>query len=87
LKSIGIIKNSGIDYEFRMTIVPSLHGKKDLIEIAKKLSPAKKFYLQQFRPGKNLDPRFAKEKPYSSKELTEICESIKPYFAFCGVRE
>jgi len=86
-KSTELIKNSGVDYEFRMTVVPVLHKKEDIIKIAKQLSPAKKFYLQQFRPGKTLDKKFAKEKTYSKKELEEICEAIKPYFAFCGVRE
>ncbi|MCX6731422.1 MAG: anaerobic ribonucleoside-triphosphate reductase activating protein [Candidatus Parcubacteria bacterium] len=85
-KSINLIKNSGIDYEFRMTVVPKLHKKEDIIEIAKKLSPAKKFYLQQFRPGKNLDKKFEKEKPYSKKDLLEFCEAIKSYFDYCGVR-
>jgi pyruvate formate lyase activating enzyme len=86
-RSIDLIKNSGIDYEFRMTVVPLLHSKKDIMEIAKKLGPAKKFYLQQFRPGKNLDKKFEHEKTYSSKELSEFCEAIKPYFDYCGVRD
>jgi len=86
-KSVELIKNSGIDYEFRTTVVPILHTKEDIIQIAKEISPAKKFFLQQFRPGKNLDKKFEKEKPYSKKELDEFCEVIKSYFDFCGVRD
>jgi pyruvate formate lyase activating enzyme len=86
-KSVEIIKNSGIDYEFRTTIVPALHKKEDIIKIAKEISPAKKYFLQQFRPGKNLDKKFEKEKTYSKKELDEFCEVIKSYFDFCGVRD
>jgi len=86
-KSIDIIKNSGIDYEFRTTIVPALHKKEDIIKIAKEISPAKKYFLQQFRPGKNLDKKFEKEKTYSKKELEDFCEAIKSYFDYCGVRD
>ena len=82
-----MIKNSGIDCEFRMTVVPKLHSKKNILEIAKNLAPAKKFFLQQFRPNKTLDPNFAKEKSYSRKELEEILESIRQFFDECGIRE
>jgi pyruvate formate lyase activating enzyme len=86
-KSVELIKNSGIDYEFRTTVVPILHTKEDILEIARELSPAKKYFLQQFRPGKNLNQSFEKEKTYSKKELDEFCEAIKPYFEECGIRE
>ncbi len=86
LESIKIIKNSGIDYEFRTTVIPVLHTKEDIIQIAKDLSPAKKYFLQQFYPSKTLDPDFQKEKSYSIEELKELCQIIKPYFDYCGIR-
>ena len=86
-KSIGLIKDSGIDCEFRTTIVPGIHTKEDIIQIVREISPAKKYFLQNFRPGKTLEPSFEKEKAYSSEELTEICRTISPYFDYCGIRE
>lgn len=86
-KSVELIKNSGIDYEFRTTVVPILHTKEDILEIARELSPAKKYFLQQFRPGKNLNQSFEKEKPYSIEKLIEFCEAIRPFFEECGIRE
>ncbi|MFH0803967.1 MAG: anaerobic ribonucleoside-triphosphate reductase activating protein [Candidatus Tagabacteria bacterium] len=86
-KSIELIKDSGIDYEFRTTILPEIHTKEDIIQITRDISPAKNYFLQQFRPGKTLEPSFEKEKPYSSEELAEICQAIRPYFNYCGVRE
>lgn len=85
-ESVQIIKNSGLDYEFRTTVVPSLHSKEDIIKIAQELSPAKKYFLQQFYPSKTLDPDFQKEKSYSIEELKELCQTIKPYFQHCEVR-
>jgi len=86
-KSVEIIKNSGVDYEFRTTIVPALHKKEDIIKMAKEISPAKKYFLQQFRPGKNLDKKFEKEKPYPLEKLVEFCQAIRPFFEECGIRE
>ena len=47
-KSIELIINSGIDYEFRTTIVKSLTSKDDLRKIAKTIQGAKKYFLQKF---------------------------------------
>ena len=85
-KAMKIIKNSGIDYEFRTTLVPSLHTKKDIIQIAKDISPAKKYYLQNFRPEKTVDPKFEKIKPYSNKYILEIIKAISPFFEICEMR-
>jgi pyruvate formate lyase activating enzyme len=72
-KSIKIIKNSGgINYEFRTTVVPGIHTKKDILQIARDISPVKKYCLQNFRPEKTIDPSFIKIKPYSDKTLLEI---------------
>ena len=45
-ESIDIIKNSGVDYEFRTTIAN--HSVDDIINIAEYISPAKKYFLQHF---------------------------------------
>lgn len=85
-KSIEIIKNSGIDYEFRTTFVPTLHTKEDIVQIARDISPAKKYYLQNFRPEKTIDPDFEKIKPYPQEYLLEIQKAIAPFFETCQVR-
>ena len=85
-KSIEIIKNSGIDYEFRTTVVPTIHSKEDIIELAKALSPAKKYYLQNFRPEKTINPAFEKIKPYPQEFLLKIQKEISPFFEVCRVR-
>ena len=86
-ESIEIIKGSGVDYEFRSTIVPSIHSKEDVIQMAKDISPAKKYYLQNFRGEKTIDPRFEEIKPYAKDFLLEIQKEISPFFEICQVRE
>ncbi len=85
-KSVEIIKNSGIDYEFRTTVVPGIHIKEDILQIAREISPAKRYYLQNFRPEKTIDPKFEKIKPYPQEYLLEIQKTISPFFEICQVR-
>ncbi len=85
-ESIQVIKNSGIDYEFRTTVVPTLHSPEDILEIAKSIKGARRFYLQNFVPQDTLNPEFMKITPYSRKELEKVRERIKGYFEKCEVR-
>lgn len=85
-KSVEMVKNFP-EYEFRTTILPVFHKKEDIIKIAEWLKGSKNYFLQQFRPHKTLDHAFEKEKSYSSEELSEICQTIRPYFIHCSVRE
>ncbi len=85
-KSVEIIKRSGIDYEFRTTVVPGIHAKKDVIQIAKDISPAKAYFLQNFRAEKNLDPKFKKIRSYPKTFLEEIKKEISGFFEVCRVR-
>ncbi len=85
-QSIDVIKKSGLDYEFRTTVVPTIHTKEDIIQLAKDISPAKKFYLQSFRPEKTINPKFEKIKPYPSEFLVEIKRIVSPFFDICEIR-
>ncbi len=85
-KSIKLIINSGIDHEFRMTALPKLHSKKDILDITKQLKGAKAFYLQQFSPRVTLDKNFKKEKPFKKQELKQIRDKIKDRFEVCEIR-
>ena len=85
-KSIDILKEGKVDYEFRSTIVPTLHKKEDVIKMAKWIRGAKKYYLQNFRPEKTIDPEFEKIKPYPQEYLLEIQKVIVPFFEICQVR-
>ncbi len=85
-KSVKILKEGKVDYEFRSTIVPSVHTKKDVIEMTKWIKGAKKYFLQNFRPEKTIDPKFEKIKPYPQEYLLEIQKAIAPFFEICQLR-
>ena len=86
-KSIEIIKNSSVDYEFKTTFVPELLTKEDIINIAKWLKGSKRFYLQQFKNDVDLvSSKLQKIDPYLEEKLIDTLKHIKPYFAICEVR-
>ncbi len=86
-KSIKILKENRVDYEFRTTVVPGILDKKDILEITKWIGgPSIKYYIQNFRAEKTIDPKFEKVKPYPDKYLLNIQKSISPFFETCGIR-
>ncbi len=85
-ESIRILEEGTVDYEFRTTVVPTLHSREDIIEIAKWIGSAKRFFLQNFRPEKTINPRFEKVKPYSKEFLEELRKEISSSFETCQIR-
>ncbi|MBQ3817190.1 MAG: anaerobic ribonucleoside-triphosphate reductase activating protein [Clostridia bacterium] len=47
-KSISLLMNSNIDYEFRTTVVNELHEEEDFIKIGEMIKGAKRYFLQRF---------------------------------------
>ena len=52
--SIDLIMNSGIDYEFRTTLVSEYHTLSDIEKIAKRIKGAEAYYLQNFEDSGNI---------------------------------
>ena len=67
-------------------MVPTVLKKEDILKIARWISPAKKYYLQNFRPEKTIDPKFEKIKPYPEKYMSEILKAVEPFFEICQMR-
>ncbi|NOZ63899.1 MAG: anaerobic ribonucleoside-triphosphate reductase activating protein [Caldiserica bacterium] len=86
VESIQIIRNSGLDYEFRTTVVPTLHTEKDIEEIASYIQGARAYYLQNFVPRDTLNPAYEKIAPYPREKIESICKRIAHYVVKCGVR-
>jgi pyruvate formate lyase activating enzyme len=86
-KSIDIIRNSALDYEFKTTFAPGLLKKGDIVGIAKWLEGSEKYYLQQFKGDVPLISSNLEDiTPYSKEDLLDTLEKIKPYFKICEVR-
>jgi pyruvate formate lyase activating enzyme len=86
VESVKLIRNSGVDYEFRTTIVPKFFDEKDARLIGEWLKGSRRYYLQQFRPDSVLDKTFEKVKPYSKTDLLRLREILAPFFELCDIR-
>jgi pyruvate formate lyase activating enzyme len=80
VRSIELVRTSGLPYTFRTTVVPGLVGEKDLLEIAQMLHRAKRFQIQQFSRRNPVDKLFAQIDPYPEEEINRLAGLIKPYF-------
>lgn len=86
-RSIKLIKNSGIDYEFRTTIVPGIHSEDDIILIAKDIAPAKRYFVQRFIPEKNMiDNSLRENPPFSYEKLEKALSQVINLFDICKIR-
>jgi len=76
-ESIKLIMNSGIDYEFRTTIVKSLLTGTDIEKIGILTGGARCHVLQKFVPSKTLDPGFMNEGTHTDEEIGNIKEKLE----------
>jgi pyruvate formate lyase activating enzyme len=85
--SVDLIRNGGIDYEFRTTAVPGLHKEEDFTGIGKWLEGSKKYVLQAFEDkGKILDPSLKKKTKGKNLDLEKIAKNIEKYFGKVEIR-
>jgi len=75
-ESIDTILGSGIEHEFRCTVVPGLVNLADLEWIARRVAGSRGLILQQFKPGKTLDPAYSDKKGYADEMLREWADAL-----------
>ncbi|MFA5750029.1 MAG: anaerobic ribonucleoside-triphosphate reductase activating protein [Candidatus Shapirobacteria bacterium] len=79
LKSINLLIQDNIDYEFRTTITQEQLNNFDIEEIGKLLKGSKKYVLQKYiyRENKKDLPKFT---AFDDKKMIDFKIKIKPYF-------
>jgi pyruvate formate lyase activating enzyme len=78
--------NSGIDYEFRTTVIPNLLGEAEIEEIAKTIAGAKKYALQQFVPAHSMIKEMQALNPHPTETILKLAEIAKKYVPRAIVR-
>lgn len=86
-KSVKMIMESGVAYEFRTTVVPGIHTEDDFVEIAKWIKGARAYYLQEYREMVTIDPNLKEKTKGKSLDLKKIKKTMKPYLENIGIRE
>lgn len=76
-RSIELLLQKTIPFEFRTTVVRQLHTKEDFVEIGKWIQGADAYFLQSYRDSDRvISPGFT---AYSKEELQEIQQCLLPY--------
>lgn len=83
--SIEIIRSSGIDYEFRTTVLPVFHSLSKIKDIGKYLNRAKRYILQGYR-GIGVNPEFKCDKIFSREEMETFKKEVEEFFDECKLR-
>jgi len=81
LRTIEILKNGNVDYEFRATVVPGFIDAEIIPKIGELVEGGKRFAFQQFVPGDTLDKNFNGIKPYPPEVIAGFAETMKRYVA------
>lgn len=85
-KSIRLLMESGIDYEFRTTVVKGLHSAAEIEGIAKMLHGAKRYFLQQYRPAEQVpDDTLQQPSNQEMREYLKIAKGILPVAELRGI--
>jgi len=67
-----------VDYEFRTTLVPTLHTIGDIREICEIIKGSRKYVLQNFKAdAETIDPNFQKLKPFSNVEMERFFQTAR----------
>lgn len=86
-KSIVLIQQSGVPYEFRTTVVPGLHEVSDFEAIGKELENSEQIYIQQFVPSNDMvDMSYAEKKSPSMEILENIQRILEKYVKHVDIR-
>jgi pyruvate formate lyase activating enzyme len=86
-KSISLLKEGLVAYEFRTTVVPRLFGQADVPGIGEWLKGAGSYYLQLFeKSAPMLDAAFQEEVVYSKQQLEVFAEELRKYVKKVEIR-
>ncbi|MCK4927301.1 MAG: anaerobic ribonucleoside-triphosphate reductase activating protein [Candidatus Aenigmarchaeota archaeon] len=80
-ESIKFIMSSGIDHEFRTTVVPGLVSESDVADIAKDLKGCMLYALQKYHKEHAWKDLYRKTEPYSDDEMRGMEKSASEYVA------
>lgn len=83
-ESVDLIMTSGIDYEFRTTVIREFHNEETLKAIGEFIRGAKKYFLQGYIDSERvIERRFSS---YSREELEKLVKIVSPYVQFVDIR-
>jgi pyruvate formate lyase activating enzyme len=86
MRTIEILKNGGVECEFRTTVVPTFVEVEDVYKMCEIVKGVRNFALQQFVPSNALDEGFRVLKPFSPETITGYANIMRRYVGNVTVR-
>ena len=83
-ESVKILRNSGIPYEFRTTVVKPLHSEETLKALGQWLSGTEAYFIQNFRDTGDLVGQGLSA--FSQEELKQLLSAVQPYLPNARIR-
>lgn len=84
-QSIGLLRESGVEHEFRTTVVAGEHVPEDIEGIARWIAGGQRYFLQPFRPEHALKPAWRDYSP-PTPAFMESCRRRADRWLPCRVR-
>ncbi len=84
--SIELIMGSGLDYEFRTTVVPLFMRKGDIKLIGQAIKGARLWALQQFKPAHSAQDQLQRIWPYADEILLAMRDEGAAWVELCVAR-
>jgi pyruvate formate lyase activating enzyme len=85
-KSVEILKDGSIDFEFRTTVVSQLHSPDDMESIAKWIAGVKHYYLQNFADSGDILQKDHSFSPVPLDVLNTMLERVKIHVPDVAIR-
>ncbi|MFW5995644.1 MAG: anaerobic ribonucleoside-triphosphate reductase activating protein [Halanaerobiaceae bacterium] len=75
--TVKLVLESNIEYELRTTVVPGLHDREEIKNIANFISGAEQFVIQNFRPDTTFDSRFEDKTRFPDDVLEDFRQAAR----------
>ena len=85
-ESIELLLGGEVDYEFRTTVVPTIVGRRDVENIARRIAGARRYFLQPFEPSHTRSPLLRRVYPYAPTEMNEMLAIARKYVPQTSIR-
>ena len=85
-RSMEILKNGGIDYEYRTTVVKQLHTVEDVIKIGEWIKGAPHYFLQNFADSGRLINENAGYTAHDKETLLRMKAAVSPFVEDVQIR-
>ena len=83
-ESVKLLRQSGVDFEFRTTLVREFHTPEDLLAIGRWLEGSPRYFLQAFLDSGNLVGSGCS--PFTPQEMRDFSLLLRPFFGEVNLR-